>query len=91
MKLYQLLKNVQNDKVQFTDRTIVDGALIIELNDSGVFMEVEQFEDEYSVPLTNFGQFDNSNIDSLTFYTNNRTYAYHGSIEANNIILDYNL
>ena len=91
MKLYQLLKNVQNDKVQFTDRTIIDGALVIELNDSGVFMEIEKFEDEYSVPLTNFGQFDNSNIDSLTFYTKNRTYAYHGSIETNNIILDYNL
>ena len=91
MKLYQLLKKVQNDKVQFTDRTIIDGALVIELNDSGVFMEVEKFDSEYSVPLTNFGQFDNTDIDSLTFYTRNRTYAYHGGIETNNIILDYNL
>ena len=91
MKLRKLLKNVQNDTIEFTDRTIVDGALIIELNDNGIFLEVEQFKNGYSVALNNFGQFDCANIDSLTFYTKNRTYAYHGSIESDDIIKDYNL
>ena len=91
MKLQTLLQNVQNDKIVFTYRTIVDGALIIELNDDGIFLEVEKFDGEYSVPLNNFGQFDNNNIDSLTFYTKNRSYAYHGSIESNDIVKDFKL
>ena len=56
-----------------------------------MFLEVEKLKNGYSVELTNFGQFDNSNIDSLTFYTKNRTYAHHGSIENVDIIKDYNL
>lgn len=92
MKLYQLLQRVENDKVEFTYRTIVDGAMIIELNDKGIFLEVEQFDnDGYALELTNFGQFDNSNINTLVFYTKNRSYAYYGSIETNDIINDYNL
>lgn len=92
MKLHQFLKTLENDKVNFTDRTIVCGALIIELNDSGVFIEVEKIDEKgYCVELTNFGQFDNANIDSLTFYTKNRSYAYHGNIESIDIIKDYRL
>ena len=91
MELKKLLKNVQNDKIEFTDRTIIDGALIIELNDNGIFLEIEKFENGYAAALSNFGQFDNNNIDSLTFYTKNRTYAYHGEIKSIDIIKDYNL
>ena len=91
MKLKKLLKKVQNDRIEFTDRAIVDGALIIELNDNGVFLEVEKIKNGYAVELSNFGQFDNTNIDSLTFYTKNRTFAHHGSIESVDIIKDYNL